>query len=127
MADWNDAKGMDTIWEKFLPGQYEASDERISLALHQTCSSHREMKVEVVCECIIIEESLPAYAFVLNNLFCHGIRRPNESVGLIIGNCMLTDALLPMVGLSTRTTNIFYDQLHLMIFFWPNERISSLG
>ena len=80
-----------------------------------------EMKVEVVCECIIIEESLPAYAFVFNDLFRHGIRRPKESVGLIFGDCMLTDALLPMIGLSTRTTSIFYDQFHLMKFVWPPE------
>lgn len=45
-----------------------------------------EMQVQVVCESIIIEESLPSYAFVLNNLFKHGSRRPKESLRLIFGD-----------------------------------------
>jgi hypothetical protein len=78
-----------------------------------------EMTVQVVCECIIIEESLPAYAFVLNNLFMHGSGRPKDTLKIIFGDCFLTEALLEMVGLSRLTTHMFYDHFHLQTFVWP--------
>jgi hypothetical protein len=78
-----------------------------------------EMTVQVVCECIIIEESLPAYAFTLNNLFKHGCRRPKESLRIIFGDCLLTETLLELVGLQESSTSIFWDHFHLMSFVWP--------
>ena len=78
-----------------------------------------EMTVQVVCECIILEESLPAYAFTLNNLFKHGCRRPKETLRIIFGDCLLTDTLLDMIGLSQSTTRIFWDHFHLQSFVWP--------
>ena len=78
-----------------------------------------EMTVQVVCECIILEESLPAYAFTLNNLFKHGYRRPKETLRIIFGDCLLTDTLLDMIGLSESSTRIFWDHFHLQSFVWP--------
>jgi hypothetical protein len=79
------------------------------------------MKVATVCECIIIQESLPAYAFVLQNLFKHGPQRPKECLRVIFGDCFLTDGLLPMIGLSEDTTNIVYDHYHLLNSVWPHD------
>ena len=78
-----------------------------------------EMTVQVVCECIILEESLPAYAFTLNNLFKHGCRRSKETLRIIFGDCLLTDTLLDMIGLSESSTRIFWDHFHLQSFVWP--------
>ena len=78
-----------------------------------------ELNVQVVCECIIIEESLPAYAFVLNNLFKNGASRPKETLKIIFGDCLLTEGLLEMIGLSKMDTHMFWDHFHLQTFVWP--------
>jgi len=38
---------------------------------------------------------------------------------IIFGDCLLTDTLLDMIGLSESSTRIFWDHFHLQSFVWP--------
>jgi hypothetical protein len=73
----------------------------------------------VAAEGLFIEECHASYAFTLNFLFDKERRRSRDSVKIIFGDCLLTNALLPLLGLDQ--TCLFLDHWHLLNEVWPKE------
>jgi hypothetical protein len=85
------------------------------------CVLDDELRVQPVCECLIKSESLDSYAFVLNALFEMETNRQKQTVWIIFADGFLTNALLPLVGVSVETTRIIWNHFYLNNDVWPTH------
>jgi hypothetical protein len=85
-----------------------------------------ENTIEVACESLMIEESHQSSAFVLNALFEMEPRRSRKSITVIFGDCLVTDSLLPLIGLDKNNTAVFWDHYHLKEQVWKKALPPSI-
>jgi hypothetical protein len=88
-------------------------------AYHGPCVLTEELEVQVVCEGLFIEESLPTYAFALNFILDKERRRRRDSILIVYGDCMLSSELFKMVGLCNALC--IWDHFHLLKKVWPEK------
>jgi hypothetical protein len=80
-----------------------------------------EFRVQRICECLCVNETVEHYAFVMNSLFDMEPRRAKESIGLIYSDCFLGGDLLPLLGLQRPNNNMAWDAFHLTNDIWPKH------
>jgi hypothetical protein len=85
----------------------------------------QELRVGVVAESLLIEESFEAYAFVVNSLCEMEPARHRATIGLIFADCGLSNDFLPLVGMQT-TCRVVWDSFHLLNKVWPDELGESI-
>jgi hypothetical protein len=77
-----------------------------------------ELRVCVVAESLIIEESHAAYEFVLQSIFDMEPNRDKSQVAIIFADCGVTNSLLGPLGIE-KTCNVIWDSFHLLSKVWP--------
>lgn len=77
-----------------------------------------ELRVGVVAESLVIEESHPAYGFVLQSIFEMEPNRDKSQVTIIFADCGITNSLLEPFEME-HTCNVIWDSFHLLSKVWP--------
>ena len=74
-------------------------------------------RVASIAECVCIEESFDAYAFIMNSVFEMEPRRHRSSISAIFGDCIMTPELLRKIEIHD-SCRIFWDHWHLLDKIW---------
>jgi hypothetical protein len=81
-----------------------------------------ECRVVNACEALVLEEQLETCADVMNALFQMEPRRSNVSVSVMFADLVLSDDLLPLIGLAEDcSTKVIWDHFHLETDAWPKH------
>jgi hypothetical protein len=70
--------------------------------------------VQVICEALMLEESLEAYAFILLSLVAEmEPLRTLNTIKIIYGDCKVMETLIPMIKLNPGSIAIVWNHYHL--------------
>lgn len=78
----------------------------------------QELRVCVIAESLMIEESYASYAFVLQSIFEMEPKRNRSTVGIIFADCIISKNFLADVGME-ETSHVIWDSFHLTSKVWP--------
>jgi hypothetical protein len=65
--------------------------------------------VHVICEALMLEESLEAYAFIMLRLAEMEPLRALKNIKIIYGDCKVTETLIPMIKINPGSIAIVWD------------------